>query len=73
MVHFQYAPAKERKGHVKAVSAAGVRQVQRNIADRTLQSLYCSYVLQMPQWCVLAGLGIIHFLQTDTNGMSFFI
>ena len=26
----------------------------------------------MPQWCVLAGLGMMHFLQTDTNGISFF-
>lgn len=31
-----------------------------------------SYLLQIPQWCVLAGLGMMHFLQTDTNGLAFF-
>lgn len=31
-----------------------------------------SYLLQIPQWCVLAGLGMMHFLQTDTNGLEFF-
>lgn len=30
-----------------------------------------THVLQMPQWWVLAGLGMMHFLQTDTNGLLF--
>lgn len=28
-----------------------------------------SYMLQMLQWCVLAGFGVMHFLQTDTEGI----
>lgn len=28
-----------------------------------------SYVLQMLQWCVLAGFGVMHFLQMDTEGI----
>lgn len=31
-----------------------------------------THLLQIPQWCVLAGLGIMHFLQTDTTGPSCF-
>lgn len=30
-----------------------------------------THLLQIPQWCVLAGLGMMHFLQTDTNGLLF--
>lgn len=29
-----------------------------------------SYVLQMLQWCVLAGFGMMHFLQKVTEGIA---
>lgn len=29
-----------------------------------------AYVLQMLQWCALAGFGMMHFLQKDTEGIA---
>lgn len=44
----------------------------KNLRLRKVRKIKFSYLLQIPQWCVLAGFGIMHFLQTDTNGLSFF-
>lgn len=34
----------------------------------TMVLLFLPHVLQMLQWCVLAGFGMMHFLQKDTEG-----
>lgn len=62
MVHFQNASAKKNIFFQKCC----------NIVRFILNRRKIIYLLQMPQWCVLAGLGMIHFLQMDTNGESFF-
>lgn len=69
VVHFQNAPAKTKRdiNYETYCLFALLVITCRQDEDETE-----THLLQIPQWCVLAGLGMMHFLHTATNGLPFF-